>query len=496
MTKEEVLYQSNFGQRVAEEEGKELERYFVSTDQWTRTFAGEVDIVYGAKGSGKSAIYSLLVQRAQELLDRNILVVSAENPRGMPVFKDLQQDPPTTEPEFVGLWKLYFLSLIGSTLKEYSATGKDADNLFKTLEQSQLLETTTDISRALKKAVAYVKSVFRPSAIEGKLEIDPLSGLPKGFSGKIVFDTPKPGVDPAIVSTEQLFKLAEKALIALGATIWILIDRLDIAFADSNELEENALRALFRTYLDLGAFEHVKLKIFLRSDIWKRITDSGFREASHITKHITIEWDKNSLLNLVLRRILKNAAVCDFYRVEQNDVLSTARGQSILFYRVFPNKVEVGPNKSQTLDWMLSRTMDGTRKTAPREVIHLLNCSREKQLKFFEEGVEEPEGEALFSRPALKESLPQVSEVRLLQTLFAEYPDLKSYIERLKGEKTLQFPSTLALIWAIHEREALTIAHRLVDVGFFEHQGTKIAPSFWVPFLYRDAANMVQGTAE
>jgi hypothetical protein len=70
-----------------------------------------VDVVYGPKGSGKSAIYSLLLRRAQELRDHGIYVISAENPRGAPVFKDLVADPPTNEDEFRGLWKLYFLAL-------------------------------------------------------------------------------------------------------------------------------------------------------------------------------------------------------------------------------------------------------------------------------------------------------------------------------------------------------------------------------------------------
>src|SRR5437868_6233296 len=81
---------------------------------------------------------------------------------------------------------------------------------------------------------------------------------------------------------------ANEALIAAGYQLWVLLDRLDVAFAETHALERNALRALFRVYLDLGANEAIKLKIFLRSDIWKRITKEGFREASHITRFVTL----------------------------------------------------------------------------------------------------------------------------------------------------------------------------------------------------------------
>ncbi len=39
-------------------------------------------------------------------------------------------------------------------------------------------------------------------------------------------------------------------------------------------------------------------------------------------------------------------------------------------------------------------------------------------------------------------------------------------------------------------------AHELVTAGFFEKRGTRDASEYWVPFLYRDALEMVQGAAE
>jgi hypothetical protein len=40
------------------------------------------------------------------------------------------------------------------------------------------------------------------------------------------------------------------------------------------------------------------------------------------------------------------------------------------------------------------------------------------------------------------------------------------------------------------------IAMNLVEVGFFEKRGTKMDPDWWVPFLYRPALDMVQGSAD
>jgi hypothetical protein len=80
----------------------------------------------------------------------------------------------------------------------------------------------------------------------------------------------------------------------------MVLDRLDVAFADTRELEENALRAPFRVYRDVQPLDALPMKIFLRSDIWKAITAGGFREASHITRELTIDWNEGTLLRLVL----------------------------------------------------------------------------------------------------------------------------------------------------------------------------------------------------
>lgn len=65
----------------------------------------------------------------------------------------------------------------------------------------------------------------------------------------------------------------------------------------------------------------------------------------------------------------------------------------------------------------------------------------------------------------------------------------------LEGEKTQQRPETLAAIWSIDEAQAQDLANELVDIGFFEKRGTKDYPVYWVPFLYRDALGMTQGSA-
>jgi hypothetical protein len=65
----------------------------------------------------------------------------------------------------------------------------------------------------------------------------------------------------------------------------------------------------------------------------------------------------------------------------------------------------------------------------------------------------------------------------------------------LKGEKCEQYPVSLSTIWGISRDVAIKKAQVLMKLGFFQMRGTRAEPSYWVPFLYRDALNMVQGKA-
>lgn len=497
MEKHAILRSITFGHRVAEEETDELSTYFVETDHWQRLYRGDIDVVYGPKGSGKSALYSLLLSKSTELFDRNILLIAGENPRGATAFRDLVTDPPASEREFVGLWKLYIASLLHSALADYGIRNEATKLLEDALAREGLVKGTLSLAALLRAVVDYARRALRPQAVQGGVEIDPITLLPKGFSGKIIFSEPsRQTSDPELNSVDRLLNLANAALTQAKFQAWVLLDRLDVAFAEDAELENNALRALFRVYLDLLALSNVKLKVFLRTDIWNRITTQGFREASHITRHVTISWNRSSLLNLIVRRALYNESIRRGYAVGEDLSRQSVEAQETFFYRLCPDQVDVGPNKPNTVDWLLTRTRDGTKSSAPRELIHFLTSLREVQVKRLEVGEDTPEGEQLFARPSFKEALPEVSKVRLEQTLYAEYPGQKEWLEKLRGAKTLQTPETLAAIWGVPPEEAAERASELATIGFFEARGTRQSPEYWVPFLYRDALDLVQGAAE
>lgn len=494
-TAQKALQAANFGSRIAEDD-TELHSFFVETEQWRKILNGDIDIVFGAKGAGKSALYSLLVAQKEVFrLGRRTMFLAAENPRGAPAFRDLTETPPISEEAFRSLWKLYFLSIASNYLRHCITANKisnaTASEVFKILEDNNLLAPNVNLKTRLKSALEYLRKYF-PS-FEGGIS-DPATGF--RIDGKITLA--EPTIEQSGLGYRSLDDLLEKlnsAYEQLNITTWLVLDRLDVAFSDSGDVEGNALRSLFRTYLDMRVFTNIKVKIFLRDDIWKKIVKDGFREASHVIRTMTITWDAPSLQNLLVKRLSSNSLICDCYSMTDEILQTNVDLQHSFFTAVFPEQIDVGQKQPRTLDWLLSRTADGTGRTAPRELIHLLIEARDEQLKLYQLGHAAPSENRIFDKIAIKSALPAVSRARFEQTLCAEHPTLRSYLDALEGEKTEQSPQTLAKLWGVAPEKAVAVADRLVEAGFFERKKLKERTSFRVPFLYRDALNMVQGAA-
>lgn len=497
MTKKQLLENLKFGERIAEDEKQELTKYFVSTESWRKIKNGDTDIVFGAKGCGKSAVYVSVTNNSEELFRLNrVLTISAENPRGETVFKNLVSDPPTSELEFIGLWKLYILALVIKACDEQEYEHKNLVEVKKALESIEIIPKSYEISRIFSRAVAKMKMLFERGAPEIDLSFDDNTGAPKlGLS--IVAGEPTSEQERlGYRSIDYFLGLANRALNDLDSETWILVDRLDVAFLDSPEVEANGIRALFKVYLDFKKYESINLKIFLRDDIWRSVTKSGFREMSHITRYINIVWSEDSLMNLVLYRLLNNSSLIEYYGIDKDEVLSSIEKQRELFYRLFPKQVDVGAKKRRTFQWILSRLRDGKGVVAPREVIHLLNAATHIQLNKLQIGRNDIEGDQLLSRQSIREAMDQVSSVRIEQTIYPENPSLKPYIEKLRGEKAENSRGSLRKIWGTDDFETSEAISGLVDIGIFEERGSKVEPKYWVPFLYRPGLGLIQGSSD
>lgn len=480
MNKLDVLKSTNVGERIAENESEGLSKYFLKTYLWEQILENEVDIVFGCKGSGKSAIYNFLAGQDNEIFDRSGILALAENPRGTVAFKDLNTTPPTGEAEFKSIWKLYFVLIISQKLQEFKYNDKHLKIVLDKLQDSNLIPRRPGFTSLVKMVRDYISR----ATLESSLSLNENTGLIDNISMKISLSEPSLKLaDKGIVSIDYLFECLNNSLNDNGFKIWVAIDRLDAIFQENFKLEANALKTLFQVYIDLMGYENIRLMIFFRDDIWNRIIDDGFRESSHLTKKELITWDESALFHLIMSRFIKNENLLNYFDLKLEDV-NTREQQYDLFKKIFPKQTE--QNGEFDFNWLIKKIEDGNRNSSPRELIHLINLAIKQEIKFLiEEG--EDKSDCFIREEALWRALREVSKTKL-DTVLSEYPKLQVFINRLKKKKIRSTPADLKIYWECSKKDVKIISDNLIKIGILRDENEfkpEKDPVYFIPFLYR-----------
>lgn len=311
------------------------------------------------------------------------------------------------------------------------------------------------------------------------------SGLPI-VSQKVNFNKDKElPAEGAKISAEDAFVVLNEALEELGARVWVAFDRLDEAFQGFPEMEVSALRALLRTYLDLTEFENIKLKLFLRRDLFRRVTAGGFVNLTHINaKKLEIVWDEEDLINLLCRRIRQNSSFTDALGLE-------GKGDQDIFDRLFPDQVDFGSRRPKTWVWIMRRIRDGNDVKPPRNLIDLIKLSQQAQLRKEDRASRELTMDPIFEPESLQRGLSKLSESRVTDTLMAEAGVYASDIALFRDGKAEHNLASLAAVFGIDVSEVKSRIKPLIELGFLED----IKGSYKIPALYREGMSITQGKA-
>jgi len=485
MNKIDVLKNINIGTSVAEQEMEGLKEYFLKTYLWEELLGSKVDIIFGCKGSGKSAIYNYLSSYEYELLSKNVILTLAENTRGAVAFKDLNTNPPENEFEFKCIWKLYFILIIAQKLLDANFSDPDFKIVIEKLQDSDLMARRPSFTSTVKMVRDYVRRIS-PS-FEATMGMNEHSGLVDKFGLKVSLLEPAvKHSDKGIISVDSMLHHLNKSLVRQkDSAVWLAIDRLDAIFQENFELEATALRTLFQVYNDLTAYSNIRLIIFLRDDIWNRIIEKGFRETSHIVKKESINWDKNSLFYLLMTRFKRNSQLLQYVGLNK---VENKYEMSILFEKIFPLKISNGTKF--IFDWLIARIEDGNGNALPRELIEIINIAIKSEIKALNEGIYR---DGLISLESIESGLKYASNTKL-DTLVAEYPKLKYYIYKLKSSKVRLKFEEIKDAWGISKKDATIISNNLLKLGFFKQEtlpdGSLI---YLVPVIYRPALKMNYG---
>lgn len=485
----ELLAKLELGNSVAEFDS-DLQSYFVETQTFRALVKGDVDIIAGDKGTGKTALYRVLRERYREFPDlAQIEIIPAFNPAGNPVFQRLGQMPTLTEGQYTTIWKSYFLSLVGNWLLEIVGE-LDTDNLRgldRILNRIGLRSADDKAQTVFSKLLHLVNRLLSPKSAELGVSITE-AGLPI-LIPKVEFGEETGNgaeVLVEVIQHEEALAVLNSCLAELGLSVWVVLDRLDEAFQGFPAVERPALRALFRTYLDMLEFDYVKLKLFVRKDLFRKVVHGGFVNLTHVNaKRLDIVWDEEDLKALLCNRVRRDE---DFMR-EFGD---QPKSDDEVFALLFPPQVDAGPRKPTTWAWMMSRIRDGNGTRPPRNLVDLAKKAQESQQRAEERTPREfVAGATLIDSDAIRKALQRLSEDRVNDTLLAEAAELAPVVERFRDGKAEHNATTLAALLGVSSADVRSTAKPLIEMGFIE----EIGESFKVPMLYRDGLNITQGKA-
>lgn len=179
MKVKDVLRQLDLGNSVAEED-RDLKNYFIETETFRALITDEGDVVFGDKGTGKTALYKILKSRYRTIPElEKIEIVTAFNPTGDSVFQRLAMWNVLTEGQYITIWKSYVLSLVGNWLLQiYEGDFTPSmEKLDRLLRQAGLRVLDDQPNTVFSKLVNLVKRITAPKSAGIEVSFDE-AGLP------------------------------------------------------------------------------------------------------------------------------------------------------------------------------------------------------------------------------------------------------------------------------------------------------------------------------
>ncbi|MFH9469042.1 tyrosine-protein kinase family protein [Streptomyces clavifer] len=277
----------------------------------------------------------------------------------------------------------------------------------------------------------------------------------------------------------------------------LLFDGLDTAFGNTpvqRRRRSHAIAGLLAKQADLASkFSRVRLKIFVRQDIWSSLR---FENKSHfygLSRRLQWE-DKREYFKVVLKRAVHAPAFQDILRTAdpslvETDVASWTPEQVDMAWSSLVGERMRGERTAFTSNWVWNRLADGNGDHSPRSLLQLfaaaLDWEREEEKRStYDRSVMRPRGLAL--------SLERVSEPALSALLDEEFQELRAVADALKDYgRTPIGEDALRAALGITPEDLITLA-REAGLITLNNETDDAARAFRVPDLYRWALGVTR----
>lgn len=303
-----LLTSLTFGDPMAENEFQTLGAYFLETDQYLRALRGEVNLVVGRKGTGKTALFSQVRDRIRR--DRQNIVVDLK-PEGYQLRK-LKEDvfgylaQGAKEHLVVAFWEYLLYLEVG-----YKVLEKDKDRHHR---DHHLTEPYRRLAAAYHRESGDSTGDFSERLHELSDRIARQYLVAHGRSENVNLST---GQVTELIHQHDLRSLSQTLAeyLKLKQGTWVLFDNLDRGWSPSGLTSDDIL--IVRSLIDAGRKVQRDMQrddldfhcvIFLRNDVYQLL----MRSTSDFGKEMrtSLDWTDPDLLRELLRaRITTNEGI-------------------------------------------------------------------------------------------------------------------------------------------------------------------------------------------
>lgn len=328
------LEKLNLGSSAAENEMRTLQNYYLKTDAYNKAARGEVQLVIGRKGSGKSAIF-LQIRDKERSRGKNIVLDL--KPEGYKLIKFKEQvldflEEGTFQHTIMAFWEYILLleichKVLEVDKKKYITNGElyEPYRKLESLYHAEDYLTEGDFSERMSRLMESLNSNYHAKYQTSKnvrLSVPEITGL--------LYET-----DIKILRTDLIDYLKHKD------NVWLLFDNVDKGWPASGLKHEDLI--IIRALIDgtrkiQRFFEKSKINlfpiIFLRNDVYDLLvieSPDRQKEAKQL-----LDWTDPDLLRQVIKlRILSSFPISEqeeFVTIWRNICVSHYKGEDSFQY--------------------------------------------------------------------------------------------------------------------------------------------------------------------
>lgn len=294
-----------FGDPTAENEMTTLGSYYMQTEQFSRALRGEINLVVGRKGSGKTALFLQLRDRIRS--DKRNIMVDLK-PEGYQLIKLKEEilsylTEGTRQHLITAFWEyLLLLEVTYKVLEKDKATHKHNHELYELyidLEETYRVENFSDEGDFSERLLTLSNRI----ASEYRAKFGDISG--KKLTTEEV---------TSIIYTHDIRSLRNKlsAYLKYKQSVWILFDNLDKGWniKGVDEIDAIVLRCLVeagrKIERDMTKRSHVfHCIIFIRNDVYELLMKSSADYGKDM--RAVLDWTDPDMLREMLRlRLVSN----------------------------------------------------------------------------------------------------------------------------------------------------------------------------------------------